>query len=141
MLTRLRVEFIDLREYRYRRKFNSNSPECACSLEEWNNEHFLFRCPLYSHNRLILFNSILKLTHDVDITFVPPHKLCSLLFFFSFFLSKCIYLTINVKLQNYNIYKTYTSQIQIRYPQELFIRTCRPRGHFPRTHPPLGENF
>ena len=78
MLTHLRVEFSDLSRYHFHCKFNCN---CACSLEDENNEHFLLRYPQYTRQRLILLNSISQLTNDVDITSSPANEPCNLLLY------------------------------------------------------------
>ena len=81
LLTRLRVEFSDLREYRFRRNFNCTSPLCKCAIENEDNEHFLLRCNLHRRPRLALFNSITQITNDVDILFSPPSELSNLLLY------------------------------------------------------------
>ena len=72
LLTRLRVNFSDLREHRFNHRFNCTSPICKCSIEDESTEHFLLRCPLYSFIRETLLsnlaiavnNEILNLPHD-----------------------------------------------------------------------------
>ena len=81
LLTRLRVEFSDLREYPFRRNFNCASPLCKCTIENEDNKHFLIRCNLYRRPRFELLNSISKITNDVDILFYPPSDLVNLLLY------------------------------------------------------------
>ena len=45
LLTRLRVEFSDLYEHRFRHNFLCSSPFCSCQTIIKDNEHFLLHCP------------------------------------------------------------------------------------------------
>ena len=81
LLTRLRVDFNDLREYRYRRKFNCSTPICACTIENETTEHFFIRCPRFDSQRLILLNSICESTDSADILFAPSPALCNILLY------------------------------------------------------------
>ena len=81
LLTRLRVEFSDLREYRFCRNFNCKSPLCRCAIENEDNEHFLLRCNLHRRPRLTLFNSITQITNNVDILSSPSSVLANLLLY------------------------------------------------------------
>ena len=58
MLTRLRVDFSDLRLHRFNHSFNCISPMCKCGSEEESSEHFLLRCPRFSNQRITLMSSI-----------------------------------------------------------------------------------
>ena len=58
LLTRLRVEFSDLREHRFNHKFNCSDPVCKCGREEETTTHYLLRCPLYSTIRTTLMSNI-----------------------------------------------------------------------------------
>ena len=45
LLTRLRVEFSDLREHRFRHNLQCSSPMCFCQAGIENNEHFFYALP------------------------------------------------------------------------------------------------
>ena len=81
LLTRLRVDFNDLREYRFRRSFNCSSPVCACTTENETTEHFLLRCPLFENQRLIFLNTVCKITDSTDTLFIPSLILCNILLY------------------------------------------------------------
>ena len=81
LLTPLRVEFSDLREYHFRQNFNCTSPLCKCTIENEDNTLFLLRCNLHRRLRLVLFNSTAQITDDVDILFSPPCELANLLLY------------------------------------------------------------
>ena len=64
LLTRLRVQFSDLREHKFRHKFQCSSPMCLCQKGIENNEHFLLHCPRQSNHR----KGLLGLTLNVAYT-------------------------------------------------------------------------
>jgi hypothetical protein len=72
LVTRLRVEFSDLRSHRFNHKFNCENPTCACGSEDESTDHFLLRCPRFVTPRITLLSSIsdainpsiLDLPHD-----------------------------------------------------------------------------
>ena len=72
LVTRLRVDFSDLRLHRFNHKFNCENPTCACGLEDESTDHFLLRCPRFVAPRINLLSSIsdainpsiLDLPHD-----------------------------------------------------------------------------
>ena len=67
LLTRLRTEFSDLRDHRFKHNFNCTSPICKCGLENETTEHFFLRCPRFSLARINLLPSIQNtLKHDLD---------------------------------------------------------------------------
>ena len=45
LLTRLRVQFSDLREHRFRHRFHCSNPMCLCQTGVEDNERFLLHCP------------------------------------------------------------------------------------------------
>ena len=61
LLTRLRVDFSDLREHRFNHKFNCPDPTCACGLETETTEHYLLRCPRFASMRTALLSSIAEI--------------------------------------------------------------------------------
>ena len=58
ILTKLRVEFSDLREHRYKHNFNCLSPVCRCGDGEETNMHYLTVCDNFSEHRLTLYESV-----------------------------------------------------------------------------------
>ena len=81
LLTRLRVDFSDLREYRYRRSFNCSSPLCACTQENETTEHFFMRCPRYNSQRMKLLGSLCEIVDSADILFAQHSEVCNLLLY------------------------------------------------------------
>ena len=75
LLTRLRVDFSDLRLHRLNHNFNCSNATCACGTDEESPEHFLLHCPRFALPRTSLLNSIsaainpaaLELPHLPDI--------------------------------------------------------------------------
>ena len=71
-MTRLRVDFSDLREHRFNHHFNCLDPICKCGIEEESSDHYLLRCHLYILPRKALLDDIsdavtpeiLNLPHD-----------------------------------------------------------------------------
>ena len=72
LLTRLRVNFSDLREHRFNHNFNCPNPSCKLCIDNESTEHFLLRCPILSTTRQTLLSNlaiavndeILNLPHD-----------------------------------------------------------------------------
>ena len=58
ILTKLRVEFSDLRAHRIRHNFNCLSPTCRCGLEDESNIHYLTSCNIFSEQRISLYASV-----------------------------------------------------------------------------------
>ena len=78
-LTKLRVEFSDLRSHRFSHNFNCITPICSCLLDEDRNSHFLLRCPLYAPIRNNLLGNV-SLIIGSDISLLPSEHLpCILL--------------------------------------------------------------
>ena len=81
LLTKLRVDFSDLREHRFNHKFiNCPSPICKCSTEEESTEHFFVRCPLYASQRNTLLHSMSTIFKN-DISILPDAHLVQLLLY------------------------------------------------------------
>ena len=57
-LTKLRVEFSDLREHRFRHNFNCESSICRCGAGEESNIHYLTSCNLFSEQRTHLYDTV-----------------------------------------------------------------------------------
>ena len=62
LLTRLRVEFSDLRSHRFNHNFHSPDPSRLCKTGIEDNEHFLLHCPCFSSQRKGLLDLISSLT-------------------------------------------------------------------------------
>ena len=58
LLTKIRVEFSDLRDHRFSHNFNCTSPLCKCGLEDETTSHYIFRCPLHNKHRSILLSNV-----------------------------------------------------------------------------------
>ena len=80
LLTRLRVEFSDLREHRFRQNFWCSSPMCFCQTGIENNEHFFLHCPRHSSHRRDLLDRIWNVV-DVDPENLSSTGLCNLLLY------------------------------------------------------------
>ena len=78
LLTRLRAEFSDLREHRFRHNFQYSSPMCFCQTGIENNKHFLLHCPRHSSHRRDLLDRISNVV-DVDPENLSSTDLCNLL--------------------------------------------------------------
>ena len=53
LLTKIRVNFSDLRDHRYNHNFNCQNPSCACGLEDETTVHYFLCCPRYCQLRTI----------------------------------------------------------------------------------------
>ena len=80
LLTGLRVHFSDLREHKFRHKFQCSSPMYLCQTGIENNEHFFLHCPRHSNHRKDLLDSISNVV-DVDIGNLSSTDLCNLLLY------------------------------------------------------------
>ena len=78
LLTRLRVNFSDLRDHRFNHKFNCTSPICECSNEIESTEHFFLRCPQFTHQRQTLLSNIAAALSS-DISILPHSHLTNIL--------------------------------------------------------------
>ncbi len=78
LLTRLRVDFSDLREHRFNHRFNCPSPICKCTLDEETIVHFLLRCPRYIVQRRVLLASVSDIIKN-DINQLPNDHVTDLL--------------------------------------------------------------
>ena len=45
LLTKIRVNFSDLRDHRYNHNFNCQNPSCACGIEDETAVHYFLCCP------------------------------------------------------------------------------------------------
>ena len=79
-LTKLRVEFSDLRYHRFQLNFNCRDPRCSCLLEDESNSHFFLRCPHHLPIRKIFFGIISTIIGS-DITVLPNDHLTDILLY------------------------------------------------------------
>ena len=82
LLTRLRVDFSDLRDHRFRHKWNCANPTCRCKNEIETTEHFLLRCPIFNGHRKVLISAIsdiLKIDEVLLLASLPAATFFSML--------------------------------------------------------------
>ena len=79
LLTRLRVDFSDLRQHRYNHHFNCLNATCRCLTENETSEHFLICCPRFSLHRFTLFGNIAPVAPDIIV--LTDDQLSSILLF------------------------------------------------------------
>ena len=70
LLSKIRVEFSDLRDHRYNHNFNCITPICSCGLGDETTVHYFLFCPRYQSQRNILLSKISEITGS-DITVLP----------------------------------------------------------------------
>ena len=78
LLTRLRVEFSDLRSHKFRHNFNCSGPSCLCLTGIEDNEHFLLHCPRFATQRVNLLDLVSGLS-NIDIMRLSSKELSNLL--------------------------------------------------------------
>ena len=81
VLTKLRVEFSDLRSRRFNHNFNCKSPMCSCNLkDEEDNSHYFLRCPHFHHIRINLFSNISRIIGS-GISILPCDPLTNIILY------------------------------------------------------------
>ena len=70
LLTKIRVEFSDLRDHRFNHAFNFESPMYACGIETETSVHFFLRCPRCPMQHAILLSKISDIFHN-DVSVFP----------------------------------------------------------------------
>ena len=80
LLTKIRVEFSDLRDHRFAHNFNCSSPVCRCGLEDENTVHYFLCCPLYSRQRIALLDNVSNIV-GTDINVLPNEHLMHVLLY------------------------------------------------------------
>ena len=75
LLTRLRVDFSDLKLHKYDHNFNCASPVCMCGLSPESTEHFFLHCQLYANVRAVLLDSVSEIVGN-DVRVLPDQHLC-----------------------------------------------------------------
>ena len=105
LLTRIRVNFSDLREHRYNHNFNCINPTCACGNGEETSVHYILHCPRYTNHRITLLSK----TSDIiasDVSVLPDEHLFHLLIYGS------------------NVYNTYSNSLILKQTI-IFIRKSK----------------
>ena len=80
LLTRLRVQFSDLHEHRFRQRFHCSNPMCLCQTGIEDNEHFLLYCPRYTIYRKDLLDHVSNIV-ERDLDSLTSIDLCNLLLY------------------------------------------------------------
>ena len=79
VLTKLRVEFSELRSHRFNR--NRKSPMCSCNLkDEKDNSHYFLHCPHFHHIRINLLSNISRIIGS-DISILPCDHLINIILY------------------------------------------------------------
>ena len=78
LLTRLRVEFSDLRSHRFHNNFHCPDPFCLCKTGIEDNEHFLLHCLCFTSQRKGLLDLVSSLT-GIEVMHLSSKELCRLL--------------------------------------------------------------
>ena len=66
IITKLRVNFSDLREHRLRHNFNCFSADCVCGADVESTTHFLLHCKRFSKQRSLLLSKLKELVPDYE---------------------------------------------------------------------------
>ena len=80
LLTKLRVEFSDLRDHRYSHNFHCTSPLCRCGIEDETTTHYLLRCSLHLSHRNVLLSNVSDILHS-NVQILPDIHLSQILLF------------------------------------------------------------
>ena len=66
LLDRLRVDFSDLNEHKFRHNFaDTLNPLCSCSLETESMAHFFLCCRYYNNIRITLMNELIDIDNSI----------------------------------------------------------------------------
>ena len=74
-LTKLRVDFSDLRLHKSDHRFNCDSPTCTCGRSLEPVEHFFLHCQFYADQRSVLIDSVSQVIGSESQVY-PEHHLC-----------------------------------------------------------------
>ena len=80
LLTKIIVEFSDLRDHRFNHAFNCESPICAWGIDTETSVHFFLRYPRYPLLRAILLSKISNIIHN-DVSVFPDEHLFHILIY------------------------------------------------------------
>ena len=75
LLTRLRVDFSDLRLHKFNHRFNCDSPMCTCGRGLESVEHFFLQCQFYADQRSVLIDSVSEVIGN-EVQVYPEQHLC-----------------------------------------------------------------
>ena len=91
LLTRLLVEFSDLRSHRCNHKFHCPELSCSCQTGVEDNEHFVLHCPRFSTQRKTLLDLVSNLV-GIIMRLLSKESVCTLLLYgnndFSFLVNR-----------------------------------------------------
>ena len=80
LLTKIRVEFSDLREHRYNHNFNCISAVCRCGIEDESSTHFFLCCPRVSRQRSVLLSKVSDIINS-DVNVLPKQHFTQILLY------------------------------------------------------------
>ena len=80
LLTKIRVNFSDLRDHRFNHRFNCENPICVCGLDDETPLHYFLCCPRYINLRRIYLGKI-SATIGTDVTVLPKEHLLHILMY------------------------------------------------------------
>ena len=75
LLTRLRVDFRDLRLHKFNHRFNCGSSTCTCGRGLESVEHFFLHCQFYADRRRVLIESVSEVIGN-EVQVYPEQHLC-----------------------------------------------------------------
>ena len=78
LLTKIRVNFSDLRDHRFNHSFNCENPICSCGVEDETSVHFFLRCPHFSALRAVLLSKILDIIGS-DLSLLPDEHIFNII--------------------------------------------------------------
>ena len=76
LLTRLRVDFSDLRLHKFDHRFNSGSPTCTCGRGLESVEHFFLHCQFFADQRRVLIDSVSEVIGNEVQVYPEQHLRC-----------------------------------------------------------------
>ena len=79
IISQLRVQHSDLRNDRFRHKFNCPSPDCPCGSDVESNTHYLLHCSRYHHQRINYLQQVRDIVPDFDT--LSDEELCNMMLF------------------------------------------------------------
>ena len=80
LLTKVRVQFSDLRDHRYNHNFNCLNPVCSCGTDDETSLHYFLRCPRYQTQRTFLLSKVSNIIGS-DISVLPNDHLIHILIY------------------------------------------------------------
>ena len=80
LLTRLRVDFSDLKLHKFNHRFNCDSPLCSCGQSSESTVHFFLHCQLYTDLRKVLLDSVSEIYLN-DVRVYPDQHMFHILLY------------------------------------------------------------